>query len=347
MGAARLRRHRDIPYEGQATILLPLEQLRTVVVAVADIEMAVLRRHHAMDDAAENRGLRVRRLAGVHGMTLVECPFQHRSAGRLAIGTPSPLIAAGLGVEADDAPVGIAIGHQHHAVRMIDVGRIAQLVGRIVATGLLALPKAADKLALGTIIHDHMVAAAIAAEPDAAGLVHEDAMQAARPLADAIDGWRDRRPAPAADIAAILAEAHHRRRRFATGGDGRCLSQARIRCGQAMGSMHDPDRIVRPDCHAAHLTQQQVVGHGRPGGIDLESRHLRAGRCHLFERQRGERRRWRCRRGGQRQDQDGGEEGAHGDEGSLIGKMCRIMPVCPLRSMAKCPIFKEKRTGRR
>jgi len=77
--------------------------------------------------------------------------------------------------------------------------------------------------------------------------------------------------------------------------------------------MHHPDRIVRTDRNAADLTQQQVIGHGRPGGIHLEARHLGAGGRNLFKGEGGERllRRRSGGGNGEGQGEGSGEEGAH------------------------------------
>ena len=284
-------------------------------------------------------------------MALVERALQHRAARRLAIGAPAALVVVGPVVEADHAAVHIAVGNQHHAVAVIDVGRVAEPVGRIIATGLVAPAEAADIFAFGRIVHDDMVALAIAAEPDAAGLVDEDAVQAGGPLIDAVDRGGAVGAAPAAQIAAILGEAHHRRGGLAADGGGGRFGKAGVGRGQAVRPMHDPDRIVRADRDAADLTQQQILWHGRPGGIDLEARHLGAGGCDLLEGEGGECLfRWRGGDGhGEGQGEGSGEEGAHGGDSLIVGNGGGgIMPDCPVRSRKVRRIFnaeKDRPTG--
>src|SRR5438445_8622944 len=203
---------RDIPHRAIAARVLFVkpflnegsifpEYLDAVVDAIADIEQPVVGEFYAMHGVGELlRG----RSIGIVGRLLV-------ITGRLAVGTPVPLVGAGRRIEHDDAAIAVAVGNEDFVGVLVDrgLGGLAELRG---VTGALARRDLADlhhELAVGGEFQDRVVVVGIAADPHETFLIHFDAVLAADPLV-AFAGT-----APGAQQIAVGVELEHRRRRHA------------------------------------------------------------------------------------------------------------------------------------
>src|SRR5262245_48981773 len=118
------------------------------------------------------------------------------------------LVSAGFGIEDDDAPVAIAVGHIDlmHGLVHVDVGRAAEVLRVVAAFVLSGLADLHDELAIEREFQDLAVLRFIAADPDEIGVVHEDAMLRRRPFISAS------RTAPGANQLTLLVELQHWRR---------------------------------------------------------------------------------------------------------------------------------------
>ena len=95
-----------------------------------------------------------------------------------------------------------------------------------------------QELAVGRELRDLVVLLAVAADPDAAVLVHENSVLVLRPVV-ALAG-----PAPGAQQIAVGIELHHRRRGGAALRGGRVLRCALLVVEQALRAVDDPDAVV-------------------------------------------------------------------------------------------------------
>ena len=122
--AARVARHVDLPHERA----VDLEDLQPVAGAVAHVDEPVVGHVGAVHRAAEllvGGGRVVRALR--HGGLVVR---------RLAVGAPEALHLAGLRVDHGDAPVAVAVGHEHFVGRLVEerLGHLEEVVlGQAVA----------------------------------------------------------------------------------------------------------------------------------------------------------------------------------------------------------------------
>ena len=159
-----------------------------------------------------------------------------------------------------------------------DAAEVVRIVaaGGVRRTALLVLAAHAhfrlavlrDELALTGELHDVRVARAVAADPDVARVIDEDAVIRRGPV-EALAG-----SAPATDDGTGLVEDDHRRRRLAALGDLE-LEAAFVVVEIGRTAVDEPHVVLRVDVHADRHAEQPVIRQRlRPERIDLEPRRL-------------------------------------------------------------------------
>src|SRR5215472_1621282 len=232
-----------------------LEDLDTVLRAVADIDLAVIGNLDTMHGVPE---LLLRRPLRIIGRLLVV-------VRDVAIGTPMPLVGTGRRVEHDDAAIAIAVGDVDFVGLLVDrrLRGLAKL-GRVV--GALARRDLADLrhvFAVERELQDRVVVVGVAADPDKATLVDLDAVLASDPLI-AFAG-----ATPGAQQIAVHVEFQHRRCRHAAFRARRIERCAFLVVGQRARAMDHPDVALPVDGDAADLADDPVVRQRLwPGGVD-------------------------------------------------------------------------------
>ena len=241
-----------------------LEHLQALVAAVADVDAAVRRPSHAMrrvELLRQGSVPRERRLGGV--------------VGRIAVGAPVTPVLAGVRVEDDHPPVGVAVADVDLVGRGVDedAGRLAEEAGAAAARGAAAeLADLQQEVAFrGELEHVGVVGGgpagqvvgepAAEADPDVVPVVDVNAVRLGAPRVPVA------RPAPAVDDVAGRIEGDDRR--------------GALRSPLAVRPVDDPHVVLRIGRHPDDVAEQPVVGERlRPEGVDLERRRDGLGAHH-------------------------------------------------------------------
>ena len=269
----RIAREGDVPDRAfaQAAPRIPLlldelavlrEHLQAIVLPVADVHQAVVRDVGAVHRVAEL--LRRRRVGIVRPEVAV--------VGLVAVGAPVALHLAGVGVEHGDALVLVAVGDERLVGLRVDedlrhAAEVLQVVAAFVVAVLAHLQQ--ELAVLGELQHLRVLRA-VAADPDIALVVDEDAMVRLGPLV------ARSRAAPVPHQVAGLVEHQHRRRAAAAFAGRRAELQALlVVVERGRAAMDDPDVVLLVDPDADRHAEQPVVGQGLgPQRIDFEHRRL-------------------------------------------------------------------------
>ena len=195
---------------------------------------------------------------------------------RFAVSAPHPLDRAGVGIEHRDAMIAITVGGIDFVGVLVELerGDLAELAEIGARCQRPALADLFDEFAVGGELQHHVVALAVAAEPDKAFVVDQDAVFLQRPVVAQIVAGT----APRFHDFAGLVEHQHRRRRHAALGARRVERGGFLVVGQRARPLKHPDIVLRVDRDAADLAEDPVVGQRpRPIRIDPERRALRVG----------------------------------------------------------------------
>ena len=206
-----------------------------------------------------------------------------RVIGLLAVGAPVALHLPGRRVDHRDALVEIAVGNvglvglrvdedlrdAAEALLVVAVareGRVALLV--LAAHARVRLAVLREELAVARELDDVRVAGTVAADPDVADVIDEDAVIGIGPVVALA------RPAPLADETAVGVELEHRRRRRAA--IARLQLEALLVVGERLrAAMHDPDVIALIGPHADGVAEHPVIRQRLgPREVDFEARRL-------------------------------------------------------------------------
>src|SRR5256885_3958957 len=270
----RIAREGDVPDRAfaQAAPRIPLlldelavlrEHLQAIVLPVADVHQAVVRDVGAVHRVAEL--LRRRRVGIVRPEVAV--------VGLVAVGAPVALHLAGVGVEHGDALVLVAVGDERLVGLRVDEDlRHAAKVLQVVAALVVAVPAhLQQELAVLAELQHLRVLRAVAADPDIALVVDEDAMVRLGPLV------ARSRAAPVPHPVAGLVEHQHRRRAAAAFAGRRAELQALlVVVERGRAAMDDPDVVLLVDPDTDRNADQPVVGQWLgPQRIAFEHRRLR------------------------------------------------------------------------
>src|SRR5262245_54500031 len=223
------------------------EDLDAVVHAIADVAQAVLGERDAAHRVAVLLRHRVARFVG----------SKLGIAGLLAVGAPPAFDLAGVAVDHSEAPVAIAVGD----VAFIGLGIDIDLcdpseVLRVIAARVLALMAGLrQELAVRGELQDLSVLGAVAAEPDIALAVGEDAVHRFRPLVARA------RATPGVDLIALRVERQHWRRRLAAVSRWRIELRALLVVVQRRGAaVDDPEVVLGVDRRANGHAEQPLAG---------------------------------------------------------------------------------------
>src|SRR5262249_29652357 len=150
-----------------------LEHLDAIVGAVADIDKAVAADLGAVHGIAELLGDRR------GGIVLARLGV----VGLAAVGPPVALVGERVGVEHDDAAIAVAVGDVDLVGRLVDldIGGLAEQGRVVAAAGRRDLADLAHELAGARELQHRAVGIGVAAHPDEALAVGEDAVLAADP----------------------------------------------------------------------------------------------------------------------------------------------------------------------
>src|SRR2546427_8638064 len=269
----RIAREGDVPDRAfaQAAPRIPLlldelavlrEHLQAIVLPVANVHQAVVRDVGAVHRVAE---LLRRRRVGVVGPEVAV-------VGLVAVGAPVALHLAGVGVEHGDALVLVAVGDERLVGLRVDedlrhAAEVLQVVAAFVVAVLAHLQQ--ELAVLGELQHLRVLRA-VAADPDIALVVDEDAMVRLGPLV------AHSRAAPVPHQVAGLVEHQHRRRAAAAfAGRWAELQALLVVVERGRTAMDDPDVVLLVDPDTDRHAEQPVVGQGLgPQRIDFEHRRL-------------------------------------------------------------------------
>jgi hypothetical protein len=233
------------------------EDLITVVGAVADIDQAVARDAHTVHRIAELLRHGVRWIIGRRLLV----------ARLFAIGAPVALVGAGLRIEHDHPPVGVAVRHIDLLGGHIDrnIGGPAEMIGGAAVSAGDRLADLHDELAVHGEFQDLAVGPVVAGKPDEIIVVDIDGVLALGPVVPLS------RAAPVADHVAELIEHENRRGGGAALGLRRILLGGKLALVERARTLHDPDVVEPIDPDAGDLAEEPVVGKRLgPGRVDQE-----------------------------------------------------------------------------
>src|SRR5262249_44422226 len=188
----------------------------------------------------------------------------------VAVGAPVALHLSSVGVEHRHAAVAVAVGDERLVRLRVDEdlrhpAEVLQVVAALVVAEAAELEQ---ELAVLGELEDMRVLLAVAADPDVALVVDEDAVVRLGPLVAL--PW----PAPVPQQIARLVELEHRRRAAAAFAGRRIdLGAALVGVQRRRAAVDDPDMVLVIDPHAdGHAKQPVVRQRLRPERIDFERR---------------------------------------------------------------------------
>src|SRR5882672_7089811 len=241
----------------------------------AQSNLARARPGHALAAAADRADALVDELLqalALVGLGRVEVAFRVGGDAVHAVGAPVALHPAGVGVEHGDALVLVAVGDERLVGLRVDedLRRAAEVLEVVAALVVAVLAHLQQELAVLGELQHLRVLCAVAADPDVALVVDEDAVVRLRPLV------ARSRAAPVPHQVAGLVEHQHRRRAAAALAGRRIELQALlVVVVRGRAAVDDPDVVLLVDPDADRHAEQPVVGQGLgPQWIDFEHRRL-------------------------------------------------------------------------
>ena len=228
--------------------------------------------------------------------------------GFVAVGAPMAFVLAGIRIEYDDAMVAVAIGHVHFVGFLIDerFGGQSEVVDVIAAFALPGFADLHQKFAVLGELQNHGIvevalnagdlafvedlrstpaapggarrrAAAVAADPHVAFVIHRDAVVRLRPVVALA------RSAPVSDQVAFFIEFENRRGRRAALCRGRIGGGVLFARFERAAAMDDPDMVIGIHRYADRLPHEPMVRQRLgPQRVHLKSRRHHVGGSGLY-----------------------------------------------------------------